>query len=311
MNILGLYTVTVLIWGTTWLGIKFQLGVVPPTISVVYRFLLASFILFLYCRFKGIDLKLSKSQHVRVLILGLLMFSINYICSYSSSMYLASGIVAIVSSTAPIVNIINSWIFFGEKLQPKLIGGASMGLVGILLVFFHDFANMHLSNAALLGLSLALVATIISSFGNMISVSNYKNGLHIAPSNTYGMFYGAILTLLFGLIRGDRPTFEFSTGYVVSLLYLSVFGSIFAFGAYFTLVKRIGPSRASYAGVLFPIIALILSTLFENFHWDAMSLGGVVLILGGNVFIMQNRPTAKAAANGAAPPLAPLQSLSR
>ena len=103
------------------------------------------------------------------------------------------------------------------------------------------------------------------------------------------MFYGALLSAITSLLAGHEFAFDWSPGYVISLAYLSVFGSIVAFGAYLTLLGRIGAHKAGYAMVMFPVVALILSTLFEGLELDWTILVGTLLVLVGNVFVLETR----------------------
>jgi drug/metabolite transporter (DMT)-like permease len=281
-----------MIWGSTWMVIKFQLGVVPPAMSVAYRFLLAGVLLFIFCLIKGEKLKLDFKTHLRILTLGIFIFCTNYICTYYSTMYMASGLVSVVFAAITGMNIINSRIFLGEKVQKRVLMAALSGFLGIALVFAHDLKTLNLESATLIGLAYSAIGTLMASFGNMISVKNQKRGISIMVSNTYGMLYGGTCTFLFALAQGHLPTFDFRFNYIWSLFYLSILGSIVAFGAYFQLIKKVGPARAAYTAVLFPIVALFLSTLFENYKWDFTSLLGVVFILAGNVFILQNKKKA-------------------
>ncbi|MDZ4675949.1 MAG: EamA family transporter [Oligoflexia bacterium] len=289
MSVLALYIITVVIWGTTWLAIKQQIGIVPLELSIAYRFIFASFLLLLYSLYKKIDLRLSPRQHFSVLTLGLFIFCLNYICTYYASKFLASGLVAVVFSMVTTVNVINSRIFLGHRASQRLLGGVVIGLIGIVLVFYQDLLKLDPNAQTIMGLAFAFLGTVFASFGNIISSVNQKNGIQIIPANVYGMFYGGVITLCIGLCKGDTLIFDTSMSYILSLLYLSVFGSIVAFGSYFSLVKLIGPTRASYSAVLFPIVALILSTIFESYQWQLTSLIGVLAIIAGNIFVMKNK----------------------
>jgi drug/metabolite transporter (DMT)-like permease len=288
MSVSVLYLTTVLIWGTTWLAIKYQIGIVPLEVSIAYRFILASIILFAFVRIKKIKIKLKLKQHLRVFAMGIFIFCLNYICTYYASKHLPSGLVAVVFATIPSVNIINSRIFLGHKPNGALIIGVIAGLVGILLVFYDDLLKLNSSHETLFGLGIAFTGTTMASLGNILSTSNQQRGISIVAANAYGMMYGGLLTLAIGLAKGETLAFDPSISYIVSLLYLSVFGSIIAFGSYFSLLKKIGPSRASYSAVLFPIVALTLSTIFENYQWQLTAVIGVLIILAGNMFIMKN-----------------------
>ncbi|MCC6278161.1 MAG: EamA family transporter [Oligoflexia bacterium] len=290
MSISVLYFLTVFIWGTTWLVITFQLGVVSPSLSVAYRFLLAGVLLLSYCAIKKEKLRLSRQEHLRVFSLGIFIFCLNYLGTYYATQHLPSGLVSVVFSGITGLNIINSWIFLRQKTQKRVMAAAFVGFVGIAFVFSEDLKAFDLNSTTMRGLAFALWGALMASFGNIISASNQKKGISIMVSNGFGMLYGGASTFAFALMQGAPLVFDFRWSYILSLLYLSVFGSIIAFGAYFELLKSVGPSRASYAAILFPVVALALSTVFENYRWHLMPVIGVALILLGNLFILQRKP---------------------
>jgi drug/metabolite transporter (DMT)-like permease len=161
-----------------------------------------------------------------------------------------------------------------------------MGLFGLALVFWPELSSFELSSVRVLGMTLAFIGTISASLGNVVSARNQLHKLPVVQTNAYGMLYGAILMFILALFRGAKLEFDPSTGYVVSLLYLAVFGSVIAFGSYLTLLGRIGLDRAAYVTILFPIFALFLSTLFEDLTWGIPQLAGVVFVLLGNGVVL-------------------------
>lgn len=287
MNNVGLYIVTVLIWGSTWLGIEFQLGVVSPEVSVFYRYLLACILLFAWSAIKGLNLRFDLASHGRFALLGLLLFGLNYVFAYHAQRFIDSALMAITFSTLLWMNIINARVFFGERITANVVGGSVLGIAGVILLFAPSIANFSLADATVFGLLLSLVSAYIASLGNMASQAAQRKGLPIVQSNAWGMFYGSILTAGFALVQGKAFIFDFSASYVLSLLYLVVFGSILAFGAYLTLLGRIGAGKAGYAMVLFPVVALILSVFFEDFKITPQIIFGVCLVLVGNIFVMR------------------------
>lgn len=293
-----LYLVTVLIWGSTWLAIEFQLGVVAPEVSVFYRYLLASAILFGWCRARGLRLAFDRQGHLRFLLLGLLLFCLNYILTYYAQVYITSALSAIAFSTMLWMNILNARIFFGVRSGARVIVGSVLGVAGIVTLFLPQVADLSLSDTTLFGAGLCVLGAFVASLGNMVSQSAQKRGLPIIQSNAWGMFYGALLTGTVALGQGKAFEFDWSPGYVISLAYLAVFGSILAFGAYLTLLGRIGAHRAGYAVVMFPAVALLLSFAFEGLEPTLNLFAGVVLVTIGNVVVLQRRkpPLAPAAA---------------
>jgi len=284
-----LYLVTVFIWGSTWLAITFQLGQVDPALSITYRFGLAALLLLLYSRWRRLSLRFSAREHLFIALQGLLLFSLNYILVYLAELSLTSGMVAIIFSMVVFLNVFFGAILLGDSIQPRVLVGAAIGLLGLALIFWPELSGFSLDNERALGLLFAVTGAVSASLGNITSARNQRHGLPVIQVNAIGMAYGAAFMAVLVLLRGAPLKFEFTPGYVISLLYLAVFGSVVAFGSYLTLLGRIGPGRAGYATVLFPVIALILSTLFEGLRWDVVGVLGALLVVIGNVLILRRR----------------------
>ena len=278
-----LYTATVLIWGSTWYAIKLQLGTVDPDMSVAYRHIIASAILILFCLATRRSLRFALRHHLYIAAQGLFLFCLNYWIFYYAAFHLTTGVMAVVFSLIMLMNILNGAVLFGSRVETKVLAAAGLGLVGLILVFWRDLAVLDLTSGPMLGLGLSIVATYSASLGNMASLRNTRAGLPIIQVNALGMGYGAIFMLALAMLRGAPVGFDFSLTYVGSLLWLAVLGSVMAFGCYLTLLGRIGADRAAYAAVVFPIVALIISTILEDYVWTAPAMAGVALILGGNL----------------------------
>jgi drug/metabolite transporter (DMT)-like permease len=281
-----LYAVTVLIWGTTWYGIALQVGTVPETVSVAYRFAIAGALLLAFCLARGRRLAFGWRDQLLIAAQGACLFCINYVVFYVAAGYLPSGLLAVVFSTIVVMNMIGAALFFGTPMRRQVVVGAGIGLTGMGLLFWPELHGFDLSSDGMIGLGLSLFATAFVSAGNLISARNQRAGLGVMETNALGMSYGAGFTTVFALLNGDAFLFDTSFAYIGSLLYLAVPGSVIAFWCYLTLLGRIGAERASYAMVLFPVIALGVSTLVEGFRWSPMTFAGVALILAGNVLVM-------------------------
>ena len=292
-----LYSGTVLIWGSTWLAIRFQLGVVSPEISLVYRFGIASLLLLVWCRVRGIPPPTGWRNHSSLILLGACLFSFNYLLFYIAAEDLATGLLAVIFSTMTVMNILNGALFLGRRVEWRIILGSGFGLAGICLVFWPEVIALGKAHNIFLAVLLGVIATYFASLGSIISVHNQKSGIQVISGNAFGMLYGTALMTLYALISGVHFNFDPSFGYVGSLMYLSVFGSALAFTLYLTLVGQIGPEKAAYATVLFPIVALTLSTLFENYRWSALAGVGLLLVLVGNVIVLTNRHQFRALLN--------------
>jgi drug/metabolite transporter (DMT)-like permease len=292
MPVTLLYVVVVAIWGSSWLGIKFQLGVVAPELSIVYRFLLAAGILLVFCVVTRRRLRFSRRDHLFFAAQGLTLFSLNYLLFYVAAGYVTSGLLAVAFSTITVMNIGNGALFFHTPTDRRVVFAALAGIVGLGLVYWPEIVGVELSHAALIGLGLSIVATYLASLGNMVSVRHKAQAIPVIEANALGMSYGAGFALLFAIGRGAPFAFDWSAGYVLSLVYLALFASVFGFGAYLTLLQKIGADRAAYSSVLFPLVALGLSTLVEGYRWTPLAAIGVALVLAGNLVVLRRpKPT--------------------
>lgn len=286
MNSSLLYLTTVMIWGSTFYAIKFQLGLVDPLVSVAYRFMLAGLLLLGFCRLTGMKLNFSFRSHLMMLLQGLALFGINYWLMYQSTAVLTSGLIALTFSTIVMMNIVNSALFLKAPIRKEVVAGGLLGLIGIALVFQPADGSAALNSTTFQALCVVLLGTYFASLGNITSAHNQKQGLPVIQTNAFGMSYGGIAMLLIA-VASDKPLqFDLSPGYIASLLYLSLFRSIIAFGCYLTLVGRIGADKAAYCTLLFPIVALQLSTLLEGYQWSPQALVGMGLVLLGNLIVL-------------------------
>lgn len=291
MPVTLLYVVVVAIWGSSWLGIKFQLGVVAPELSIVYRFLLAAGILMVFCTVTRRRLRFSGRDHLFFAAQGLTLFSLNYLLFYVAAGYVTSGLLAVAFATITVMNIGNGALFFRTPIDARVAVAALAGIIGLGLVYWPEIVGVELSHAAMIGLGLSIVATYLASLGNMVSVRHKTRAIPVLEANALGMSYGAGFALLFAIGRDAPFAFDWSAGYVLSLVYLALFASVFGFGAYLTLLQRIGADRAAYSSVLFPLVALALSTLVEGYRWTPLAAIGVALVLAGNLVVLR-RPRA-------------------
>ena len=289
MNNHFLYVFTVLIWGSTWLAIKFQLGVVDPMISVTYRFTLAALLLLAYCKVTGLKMTFTRAEHLFIALQGLLLFSFNYWLVYLAEVHLTSGLVAVIFSMIIFMNITNGRLLLGSPISPPMVLGALTGVSGLALIFWPEISAFTLSDLNLRGFLFGFAGAYLASLGNILSARNQKHSIPVIQTNAFGMAYGALFLLVFSILGGKPFVFEFTLPYVFSLLYLSVLGSIVAFGFYLTLLGRIGADRAAYVTLLIPVVALCISTLFEGYRWSAQALIGLGLVLAGNVMVLRER----------------------
>jgi drug/metabolite transporter (DMT)-like permease len=284
-----LFVVPSVIWGTTWLAITFQLGTVPPEVSVVWRFGIAALILFGWCLLRRIPWRFDLRTHLAYAALGFLQYAVNYVLVYLSEGQLASGLVALLFSLLVVWNIAGARLFFGTAVTPSIALGAGLGIVGVTLVLWPELSQVRGFTGQALGVTLALLATLVSSAGNLYSQRIYKRGLPVVASTAYSMFYGSLAVALYCVLRGIPFRFDFSLPYIASLGYLALFGSVFAFISYLTLLHRIGAGRAGYTSVVIPVVAMANSTFFEGYRWTPVALAGMLLVLTGNVLVLRRR----------------------
>ncbi len=295
---LFLYLLTVLIWGTTWIALKLQLGVVAIAVSIVYRFALAALILFVLLLASRRLQPMNRRGHLICLAQGLCLFCLNFMCFLTASQWVASGLVAVVFSTATLWNALNARVFFGQRIAVNVLGGGALGLFGLGLLFWPELGGHGASHETLIGLALALLGTLCFSAGNMLSSLQQKAGLKPLTTNAWGMLYGALMLGGYCRVRGIAFSVDWSAQYVGSLLYLVIPGSVIGFTAYLTLVGRMGPERAAYCTVLFPLVALNVSAFAEGYQWTAPALAGLVLVMAGNVLVFRKPRPPVAAVSG-------------
>jgi drug/metabolite transporter (DMT)-like permease len=286
---LQLFVAAVAIWGSTWLAITYQLGRVAPEASVFYRFLLGSLMVFAFCIARRMPLRYQLREHLWMALLGVLMFSVSYIFVYYAEQHVVSGLVAVGYSASPLLGMLGMRLFFGTPMTRPLIAGSILGMAGIALVFYQEFARLHGDAETVLGAIDTVIAVLVSALGAIVAQRNHRAELPLWQTMAWGMLYGSLSSLAIALALGKPLTFEPSAAYVLSLLYLTILGSIVAFAAYLTLLNRVGAARAGYIGVMVPIVALVISAAFEGFRWHPLTWLGIAVSVAGNVIILRRK----------------------
>ncbi|MBL8327697.1 MAG: EamA family transporter [Rubrivivax sp.] len=313
-----LFLLAVLIWGTTWHAILYQLAHVSPEVGVTLRFALAGAGLLLICVWRGERWRLTRGEHLRVAFQGIFMYSVAYLCVYHGERHVPSGLVAVGYSASPLVMGVASHLLWGTPLSRRLLLGGSMGMVGVALIFWPEIvavmnaspvieaspaaapaaapaAGQHsLSGNAALGLAFTLGAVALSAVGSLVASRNAVVGLPLWPALAWGMLWSSLVSAGFALAAGHSFALPASLSFWASLLYLSAFGSVIAFACYLVLQQRWGPGQASMVGVATPVLALVISTLWEGYRPGASAVLGVALAVGGNWLAL--RPVRPAAA---------------
>jgi len=287
-----LYFIVLLAWGSSWFAISFQLGDVAPQVSIAWRFLLASFILFIWCYARGLKLSFSWRAHSSWLLLGFFLFCVNYICAYFGTFYLASGLVCLIFSTLTLFTVFNGFIFFKKPIRLPILFGAIVGILGLSIIFSNEISNTDwsLESGIVKGFLWMLLATFFASIGMLLSGQMQARKMPLVQSNAFSMLYGSLIIVTYVGFSDISFSFSTSYSYVISLIYLAIVASVIGFGVYLKLVGNIGADKASYVNIFTPTIALFLSTLFENYQWSWTGLVGVALIIIGNIIVLYTKP---------------------
>ena len=284
-----LYALVVFAWSTSWIALKMQLGVVAPEVSLVWRFAIAAALMFGWALASGQPLRFGAADHLRFMGLGLTIFSLNFTLFYYGGQAVASGLLAVVFSLASIFNILLGAALLGQPIRARVAAGAAFGAMGIALLFWPEVSRTTLAGGALWGLGLCVLGTLSFCLGNLLSAANQRRGLAVIPASAWGMTYGVVFLSVFAVAMGDTFTVEPTVRYLGALLWLAVMASVVAFAAYLTLLGRIGADRAGYSTVMFPVIALLISTLVEGYVWTLAALAGVALVMVGNILVLGGR----------------------
>jgi len=282
MQVTFLYATAVLIWGSTWIAITFQLGPVAEEVSVAYRFGLGSVTLFAYAAIAGRRTRIPLESYGYIVLMGVLMYSGSYMLVYHATSYVTSGLVAVIFSLIVVSNAFFERLFFGKPLEGRMMLASALGIGGVAFLFWPEVSSLDPGDQVIIGIALATGSVVIASLGNMVAIVNTARDLPVIAVNAHAMAWGCLSSLIIALSMGRSINFSFDPAYVWSLLYLAVFGSAIAFGAYLALLRLIGSARAAYTSVLFPIVALTISTIFEGYQWSALAFAGMTLIAAGN-----------------------------
>ncbi|MGI6851032.1 DMT family transporter [Mesorhizobium sp. 1B3] len=283
----GLYALTVVAWSASWFAIAQQVGTVSNEVNLVWRFGIATIIMFGWVFASRRPWRFPLTDHLRFATLGILIFSSNFLLFYYGALYLVSGLLSVVFSLASVINMLLGALVMREKPSLRIVAGGIVGFAGIALMFWPELAARGLSGGTLVGLLLCVAGTFSFCLGNLVSGAAQRRGLSLVSMNAWGMLYGTLWSGVLALALG-RPFIVVPTfSYLGSLLFLSVISTVVAFAAYLTLLGRIGGARAGYATVMFPVFALLISTVFEGYRWTPWAIAGLLLVAIGNVLVIR------------------------
>ena len=284
------FTIVTVIWSSTWLVIRHQLGVVPPGWSIAYRFAIAGAAMFAYAAATRAPLRLPARDHLFAAALGVCLFGLNFNLVYRAEHHMTSGLVAVVFALLVVPNAVLGWIFLGHGVSRRFFAGSAVAIVGLGLLFWHELgAAADGPRAVLTGIGFTLIAVLFASIANVMQATPRARRLPSATLLAWAMLYGASVDAVASWITAGPPVFDTSAGYVAGLLYLGVVASALAFPLYLGVIQAIGPGRAAYSNVLVPVLAMALSTMFEHYVWGVPAAAGGVLVLVGLVIALRAR----------------------
>ena len=281
-----LYASIIFVWSTSWLPLKWQLGVVAPEVSILWRFIIAASICMAIAIFRRATLRFDIKTHGCFMALGLFIFSTNFTLFYYAGHYVTSALLAVVFSAASMMNILLISLVYRTPPQLGQLIASATGLCGIALIFWPE---LEISKYAITALILCIIGTLSFCSGNLVSAHIQKQGISVLSANSWGMIYGCGVLAVVALARGHPFIIEPSALYIGSLLWLSIFGSVIAFFSYLSLVGSIGAGRAGYATVVFPVFALLISTFVEAYQWTWPAAIGITLVIAGNILMVRAR----------------------
>ncbi len=282
-----LYMTVVLAWGLAWIGIHFQVGVVSPDVSIFWRFLMAGIVMLAIAALRRDRLRYGAQEHAMFALLGLLLFSLNFLLYYHAAEALPSGLLSIVFSLASFFNVWLGALFLGTPVDRRVVVGGLLGSAGMVALFYPQFEGHSFPRSAVIALALSLAGTLAFCFGNIVSARLSQRKIPVFAASGYGMLYGSGGLALYALLRGHAFTVEWTWPYLGGLVYLALIASVVAFACYFTLLARIGADRAAYVAVLGPVVALAISTWVENFQWGLIAAIGLAAVLVGNFLVLR------------------------
>ncbi len=276
------FIIFTLIWGSTWIVIRDQLGTVAPQWSVTYRFIIAAAAMAAVARFRGESLRLGPGGLLAAAVLGLAQFVINFNAVYLAEQYITSGLVATVFALLLIPNSLLGWAFLGQRPGPRFLWSSAVAVLGIALLFAHELSEHSARTPEILvGIGVTIIGMLGASVANVFQARPKVRAFPLFALLAWAMALGALFDGVFALAVAGPPTIELRIGYWVGLFYLALAASALAFGLYFPVVRKIGPAKAAYSSVLVPIIAMGFSTWLEGYRWTPLAVVGALLALGG------------------------------
>ncbi|HSX55365.1 MAG TPA: EamA family transporter [Sphingomonas sp.] len=290
LSVLIPFAAVTLIWGSTWIVITGQLGVVPPTWSVTYRFLIAGIAMLLWAVVTRQSLKLDARGIGFAALMGAFQFALNFNFVYRAEMHVTSGLVAVVFALLLVPNAVFARIFLGQRMGRQLVIGSLIAMAGVGLLFLHELRRDPTASGEIwLGIGLTFLAVLSASVANVMQATDTAKRYPMATMLGWAMLLGAAMDGTFAWITTGPPVFDSRLSYVAGVLYLGIFGSAVSFPLYFNVLRKIGPAKAAYSSVIIPVLAMLLSTVFEGYRWSLLAGAGALLAGAGLVLALRAR----------------------
>lgn len=288
------FAIVTLIWGSTWLVIRDQLGVVPPGWSVSYRFLVAGIAMFVVAAVRRERFDFDLRGWGFAAALGVTQFSLNFNFVYRAEQHITSGLVAVVFALLLVPNALFGRIFLGQRLGRQLLAGSLVAMAGVALLFLHEArSGPHGSAATLAGIGLTACAILSASIANVMQATQTARRYPMMAMLAAGMLLGSAFDATWAWATVGPPVVEWRAGYVAGILYLGLAASALAFPLYFQVIRVIGPAKSAYSSVIVPVIAMLLSTVFEGYRWSPLAAAGAALAGVGLVIALTARRPAR------------------
>lgn len=279
-----------LVWGSTWLVIRDQLGFVPAPWSVCYRFTVAATGMFILAAIMRQPLAIGRSGLKWAALLGMMQFTFNFNFVYEAEHYITSGLVAVLFALLIIPNALLARWWLGIRATRAFWLGSAIATAGIGLLILREYrANPVGGTSILIGTGFTLCAVTCASVSNVIQANNAMKRHPVVPLLAWSMLIGAAFDAAYAWALHGSPVVEMRAGYLGGILYLGIVGTVLTFPLYFNLIRSIGPGKAAYTSVLIPVIAMMLSTLFEGYRWSTLSAVGAILAMVGLIVAMRAR----------------------
>jgi drug/metabolite transporter (DMT)-like permease len=281
-----LFAFCVVVWGTTWHAITYQLGEFPAEAGVALRFALAGLAVLAFCRWRGVPLRHSLADHGALALQGVFLYGISYVCVYHAERFVPSGLVAVGYSASPLLSGVGAALLFGAAIGPRFVVGGVLGLCGVALIFWPEITRSNGGDRAASGALFTVAAVLLSAVGSLVASRNRRRGVPLLPAMGFGMFYGAIAAALVAVFFGGALVLPIAPSWWLSLAYLAFAGTVLTFACFLTLQDRVGPGPAGTVGVMTPLVALVVSLAFEGFRPSVLTAAGATLAVAGNALML-------------------------